>query len=85
MSHSDEQITIDREIGNWQKFGYALRKENRELFEKMISEARAFDVAFEMASSKEPAEALLMTLILQQQKIITKMLDALAKLEKTEK
>lgn len=75
---------IDKEIENWQKFSYALRKENREMFEKMMSEAKAYSDAFDNAPANETTEALLLTLILRQQEIIAILKEEIAKLEKRE-
>jgi hypothetical protein len=76
---------IDKEIANWQKFSYSLRKDNREMFEKMVSEAKAYSDAFDNAPANESTEALLLTLILRQQEIIAILKDEISKLEKHEK
>lgn len=77
-----EDSAIAREIESWQGFSAVLRLNHREKFEKMMSEAKAYGAAFNNAQTKEPAEALIMTLIFQQQQVITKLLDVIAKLEK---
>jgi hypothetical protein len=77
LPFNDADTNIDTEIDKWRKFGDAFRQENRELFEKMMHEARNYNLAFAGASNKDPAEALLMVLILHQQKIITKLIGEL--------
>ena len=83
--HGVTDSAIDREIENWQKFSYALRKENREMFEKMMSEAKEYSAAFDNAPANETTEALLLTLILRQQEIIAILKDEITKLEKRAK
>ena len=76
-----EDDFLDREIGNWRMFANVLYQEDQEMFAKMMSEAREYAKAAKKAPTKEPAEALIMTLIFQQQKIIARLLDAVTKLE----
>lgn len=76
---------IEKEIENWQKFSHALRQENRETFEKMMSESKAYSNIFDNAPANETTEALLLTLILRQQEIIAILKEEIAKLEKREK
>jgi len=76
-----EDNFLDREIDSWRGFTDVLYAEDKEMFAKMMSEARAYTKAAMKAPTKEPAEALFMTLIFHQQKIITRLLDAIAKLE----
>jgi hypothetical protein len=72
-------IDIDTEIEAWRKFGDAFRQENRELFERMMLEIREYGPAFDAASSKDSAEALLMALIFHQQKMITELIRRMEK------
>lgn len=51
----------------------------------MMSEAKAYVKSAKTAPTKEPAEALFMTLIFLQQNVIAKLLDTLAKVEKNKK
>jgi hypothetical protein len=76
-----EDNFLDREIENWRGFRHVLYNDDQEKFVKMMSEARAYAKEAKNAPTKEPAEALFMTLIFHQQKIITRLLDAIAKLE----
>lgn len=55
--------------------------EDKAIFARMMLEAKAYATAAKKAPTKESAEALFMTLIFRQQKIIARLLDAIAKLE----
>jgi len=68
-----------------QGFAAVLYKEDQEMFTKMMSEAKAYVKSAKTAPTKEPAEALFMTLIFLQQNVIAKLLDTLAKVEKNKK
>ena len=90
----DDKV-IDCEIENWRGFAAVLYEEDREMFAKMMSEAKAYVTSAKTAPlttklvkgsltsdelktpAKDPAEALFMTLIFQQQKIITKLIGAI--------
>ena len=66
-----------REIESWDKFEYALREENRLLFNKMLSECKDNEDLVRAANSKDEffsAESLFMALILQQQKTINELI-----------
>ena len=66
-----------REIESWGKFEYALRDENRLIFNKMLSECKENEDLVRAANSKDEffsAESLFMALILQQQKTINKLI-----------
>lgn len=69
----DEGTPLEREIAQWQGFGSIRYQDDRILFDRMMSEAKQYSAAFQ-ASGKEPAEALFLTSIFQQQKMINKLL-----------
>jgi hypothetical protein len=74
---------LTRKIESWTGFEYALREENRLLFNKMLTECQENQDYVRAVSSKgEPfaAESLFMVLILQQQKMIRHLI---AKLSET--
>ena len=69
----DQYSILRNEIKSWEHFEYALREENRILFNKMLSECKENEDYIRAASSKDEyysAESLFMALILQQQKTI---------------
>lgn len=76
-----EDNFLDREIDNWRGFSDVLYLEDKAIFARMMSEAKAYATAAKKAPTKESAEALFMTRIFRQQKIIARLLDAIAKLE----
>jgi hypothetical protein len=72
---------LTKEIESWKGFQYALREENRILFNKMLSECGKNNDYVTAASFKgEPfaAESLFMALILQQQKMISQLIAKLS-------
>ena len=80
MVHSPNENTLNEEIKSWKGFEYALREENRLLFNKMLSECRENECYIRAAHSKDEffsAESLFMVLILHQQKMITELVSKL--------
>jgi len=68
---------LTKEIESWKDFEYALKEENRILFNQMLSECRENEDYITAASSKDEyfsAESLFMLLILQQQKMINELI-----------
>jgi hypothetical protein len=82
----DERINIlVKEIDSWSNFEYALREENRLLFNKMLSECKENEDLVKAANSKDEhfsAESLFIVLILQQQKTIN---ESIAKISEQKK
>jgi hypothetical protein len=72
--HDDGKNNIlTMEIDSWSNFEYALKEENRLLFNRMLSECKENESYIRAANSKDEffsAESLFMVLILQQQKTI---------------
>ena len=85
MVEDKQNITADilaREIESWKGFEYALREENRILFNKMLTECQENeDYVRGVRSKGEPfaAESLFMALILQQQEMIKQLIVILSK------
>jgi hypothetical protein len=68
---------LSKEIDSWNTFEYALKEENRLLFNKMLSECKENEGHIRAAGSKDEcfsAESLFMVLILQQQKMINELI-----------
>jgi hypothetical protein len=66
-----------KKIDSWSNFDYALREENRLVFNKMLTECKENEDCIRAASSKDEyfsAESLFMALILQQQKTINELI-----------
>lgn len=72
---------LTKEIESWKGFEYALREENRLLFNKMLTECQENNDYVSAVSSKGESfatESLFMVLILQQQKIIRQLIARLS-------
>jgi hypothetical protein len=68
MTNEKENILI-KEIESWSKFEYALREEDRLLFNKMLNECQQkeeYAKAFKAKGAYNSTESLFMTLIFQQ-------------------
>ena len=83
MTNEKEQENIlTKEIESWSKFEYALREEDRVLFNKMLNECQQkeeYSKAFKSKGEYNSAELLFMALIFQQQKMISKLIDKVSK------
>lgn len=80
----DDNI-LTKEVDSWSNFEYALREENRLLFNKMLSECKENQNYRSAANSKDEyfsAESLFMALILQQQKTINELIAKVSELKK---
>ncbi len=65
---------LDEEIESWKGFPWALRREDRELWDEMIAQARR-DCSDAIEASEKPltVDPFFMALILEQQKTIVKL------------
>ena len=70
---------LDKEIESWKGFEYALREENALLFNKMLSESREYAKAVTAKGEPYQAELLFMALILQQQRMMSPLMDSISK------
>ncbi len=81
----DNSRVLSKEIDSWSNFEYALREENRLLFNKMLSECKKNEDLVKAANSKDEffsAESLFMVLILQQQKTIKELIAKISEQKK---
>jgi hypothetical protein len=82
VEKEDNNHFLNKEIKSWKGFEYALREENRLLFSKMLSECQQnadYAKAANARGEHYSAESFFMALILQQQKMISQLIDRLAK------
>jgi len=81
---SADKDILTKEIGSWEDFGYALRKENRILFEEMLDRCKMKEYVDCAAAKGEnfSAEALFLVLIFEQQKIINKLIRKVGKADR---
>lgn len=70
MTLFPKEETLQKEIESWNGFAYALRKEDRKLFQKMLDECYKYQEAINAKGQPFPSEALLMALIFVQHKMI---------------
>jgi hypothetical protein len=75
-SESEDNI-LAKEIESWKGFEYALRQPSATLFNKMLTEcleSEEYAEAFKSKGPQDSVESLFMALILQQQKLINKLI-----------
>jgi hypothetical protein len=85
---SPEDNILTKEIDSWKGFEYALRQPNAVLFNKMLREcleSEEYAAAFKTKGPQDSAESLFMTLIFQQQKMISKLIEKIQNSQKKEK
>jgi hypothetical protein len=79
----EDKDILNNEIESWKGFKYALREENRLLFSKMLSECQQngdyAKGAIARGECYSAVESLFIALILQQQKMISRLIGRLAK------
>jgi hypothetical protein len=76
MDGLDDDI-LTKEIESWKGFEYALRQPNATLFNKMLTEClenEEYAAEFKTKGPRDSAESLLVVLIFQQQKMISKLI-----------
>ena len=76
-----ENNILNKEIQSWSSFEYAMREEDRILFNKMLSECQKeeYTKASDAKGKCNSSESVFMALIFQQQKMISKLIDELSK------
>ena len=72
-----ENNLIVKDIESWSSFEYALREEDRILFNKMLNgcQQEEYRKAFNAKGEYNSTESLLMALIFEQRKMISKLID----------
>lgn len=76
----DSENLAAKEIESWKGFEYALRNPNASLFNQMLREClenKEYAEAFKTKGQQCSAESLFMSLIFQQQKMISKLIESL--------
>jgi hypothetical protein len=73
---SSNKDILAKDMESWEGFGYALRKENRILFEEMLSNCKKKEYIDCVNTKGEnfSTEALFLILIFEQQKIISELI-----------
>ena len=83
----DDDI-LTKEIQSWKGFEYALRQPNATLFNKMLTEClenEEYAAAFKTKGPQDSVESLLIALIFQQRKMISKLIEKIQNSQKNEK
>jgi len=73
---------LEREIERWKGFRKGLRGKDAEAFDRMMDACRMFASAGSMATRPILLEAMFMSILLHQEKVITEIREKLDKLEK---
>ena len=79
MTLSDSEIM--EELDTWQRFADALRAEDRALFMEMLRLCHEYFPAMQARDSPFPTEALFMSLLLAQHKMIVWLIDEIKRLD----
>ena len=82
---NEKENTLTKEIESWSKFEYALREDDRILFNRMLNECQQkeeYAEAFKAKGEYHAAESLFMALIFQQQKMISNIINNLQDINK---
>jgi hypothetical protein len=80
MSLFPKEDVLKKEVESWEGFEYALREENRILFDKMIEESKREEYANAVNAKGKlfETESLFMVLIFQQKKMISQLIAKLS-------
>ncbi len=80
----EEENKLATEVESWKGFEYALRNPNTVLFSKMLSEClenKDYVTALRTKGPQYSAESLFMVLIFEQQKTISKLIEAMESIQ----
>ena len=70
-NYNNNNLTIlKQELDKWKNFGFVLRKQNRELFERMLQSSYKYSSSINAKGKEFTTESLLMSLIFDQNKIL---------------
>lgn len=72
---------IDNELASWSKFRRGLHKEDQELFDEVFRAAKVHLAENFYAMRTIPFESIMMSIVLEQRKLIRKMQDRIERLE----
>ena len=79
MSDKNQDICAN-EIESWSSYEYALRKEDREYFHKILDECKKYSDAINTKGGLLPTEPMIMALLLIQHKMIKNLLEMIKNL-----
>ena len=84
MTKEEEENKLATEVKSWKGFEYALRSPNTVLFSKMLTgclENKDYVTALRTKGPQYSAESLFMVLIFEQQKTISKLIEAMESIQ----
>lgn len=70
MTLLPQEDLLQKEIESWNNFVFSLRQEDRKLFKRMLNECYQYQEAINARGQPFPSEALLMSLVFTQRKMI---------------
>jgi hypothetical protein len=73
---------LENLIREWQEFKRALRKEDREVFDRLIEKARLHASAASYEARLDPMESMFMSILLEQEKEIQELKEKLKEIKK---
>ena len=76
---------IDSELASWSKFRRGLRKEDQECFDEVFRAAKLHLAENFYAMRAIPFESIMMSIVVEQRKLIKSLQDKIGQLEKTSK
>lgn len=71
---------LEKEIESWKEFRKALRKEEREAFDKLIESSKRHTSAGGQANKPDPFQAMFMSILLDHRKEISKLREEIEKI-----
>lgn len=78
------RVALDREMQLWSGFAKALRKEDREVFDQLMDVCRNYASAGSNATRPVLFEAMVMCMLLDQQKVLNRLINKLCKKKETQ-
>jgi hypothetical protein len=76
---------LEREYGDWKKFRRGLRREDQAVLDRLFDLARLHVQAGSYASRPWPMETILVSILIEQEKVLTELRDKLRELEEVKK
>jgi len=78
------RVALDREVQLWSGFARALRKDDREVFDQLMDVCRNYASAGSNATRPVLFEAMVMCILLDQQKFLNRLIKKLCKKKETQ-
>jgi DNA repair ATPase RecN len=79
------RTVLEELISDWERFRKALRKEDREAFDRLMEKARAHASAASYDARADPSESLFMSILVELERELEELRAKVAELEKQQK